>query len=81
MQTRERTRSRHERNHCEALDAFIARKLQIDAMLQRLTDLSADHFGVDPENVDWGHVGSLDHYVGLLRQIGDSAFAEGEPAG
>jgi hypothetical protein len=50
-------------------------------MLQRLTDLSADHFGVDPENVDWGHVGTLDHYAGLLRQISDSAFAEGEHAG
>ena len=28
-------------------------------MLQRLTALSADQFGVDPEEVDWGHVGTL----------------------
>ena len=80
MQTRERIRAQRERSHGEALDAFIARKREIDAMLQRLTDLSADHFGVDPEDVDWGHVGTLGHYAQLLRQISDSAFQEGEYA-
>ena len=63
-----------------ALDAFIARKLEIDAMLQRLTELSANHFGVDPEDVDWGHVGTLGHYRQLLRQVCDSAFQEGDYA-
>jgi hypothetical protein len=28
----------------------------------------------------WGHVGTLKHYAGLLRQITDSAFKEGEHA-
>ena len=42
---------------------FMARKLEIDAMLQRLTEFSANHFGVDPEDVDWGHVGTLGHYA------------------
>ena len=64
-------------SHGEALDAFIARKREIDAMLQRLTDLCADHFGVDPEDVDWGHVGTLGHYAQRLRQVSDS---EGEYA-
>ena len=27
-----------------------------------------------------GHVGTLKHYAGLLRQITDSAFKEGEHA-
>ena len=49
-------------------------------MLQRLTELSANHFGVDPEDVDWGHVGTLGHYHQLLRQVCDSAFQEGDYA-
>ena len=49
-------------------------------MLQRLTDLCADHVGVDPEDVDRGHVGTLGHYAQRLRQVSDSAFQEGEYA-
>ena len=73
-------RLQREGSHDEALDAFLARKLEIDAMLQRLTTLSADQFGVDPEDVDWGHVGTLVQYAQLLRQVSDSAFREGEHA-
>jgi hypothetical protein len=58
----------------------VARKLGTDAVLQRLTELSADHFGVDPEDVDRDHVGALRHYAQLLRQLGDGAFREGEHA-
>ena len=49
-------------------------------MLQRLTEFSADHFGVEPDKVDWGHVGTLSHHARLLRQLSDSAFQEGEYA-
>jgi hypothetical protein len=49
-------------------------------MLRRLTELSANHFGVEPDDVDWGHVGTLAHYAQLLRQVSDSAFQEGEYA-
>ena len=61
-----------------ALDAFIARKAEIDTMLARLKTLSDDHFGVAPDDVDWGHVGTLAHYAELLKRISDSAFKEGE---
>ncbi len=63
-----------------ALDAYIARKIEIDAMLARLTALSHDHFNVAPDDVDWGHVGTLAHYAELLKRITDSAFKEGEYA-
>ena len=63
-----------------ALDAFIAAKTEIDAMLERLAALSADHFETHPDEINWGHVGTLKHYAGLLRQITDSAFKEGEHA-
>jgi hypothetical protein len=64
----------------KALDAFIARKVEIDAMLARLTALSDEHFDVHPDEVHWGHVGTLAHYAELLKRITDSAFREGEHA-
>ena len=63
-----------------ALDAYIARKAEIDTMLDRLKALSNDHFNVGPDEVDWGHVGTLTHYAELLKRITDSAFNEGENA-
>ena len=63
-----------------ALDAYIARKIEIDTMLARLKALSDDHFNVDHDDIDWGHVGTLAHYAELLKRITDSAFKEGEHA-
>ena len=63
-----------------ALDAYIAKKTEIDTMLARLTALSDDHFSVDPDEVNWGDVGTLAHYAELLKRITDSAFKEGEHA-
>ena len=64
----------------KALDAFIAAKTEIDAMLERLAALSADHFETHPDEINWGHVGTLEHYASLLKRITDSAFGEGEHA-
>ncbi|HUF57469.1 MAG TPA: hypothetical protein VMM55_13005 [Thermohalobaculum sp.] len=63
-----------------ALDAFIAKKAEIDEMLQRLQDLSDEHFNVQPDEIDCGHVGDLGRYAELRRQITDAAFKEGEHA-
>ena len=62
----------------KALDAFLAAKIEIDTMLERLKALSDDHFDAHPDEIHWGHVGSLNHYASLLRQITGSAFSEGE---
>ncbi|MFZ5700633.1 MAG: hypothetical protein ACOY4P_04660 [Pseudomonadota bacterium] len=61
-----------------ALAAFISAKIEIDAMLERLAALSADHFECSPEEVNWGHVGTLEHYCARIREITDMAFREGE---
>ena len=63
-----------------ALDAYIARKAEVDTMLTRLKALSDDHFNVAPDDINWGHVGTLAHYAELLKRITDSAFKEGEHA-
>jgi hypothetical protein len=67
-------------NKTTSIDAFIARKAEIDAMLVRLQALSDNHFDVAPEEVTWGHVGDLGRYAELLKQITDAAFQEGEYA-
>ena len=64
----------------QALATFVQRKAEIDAMLSRLQSLSDDHFGVAPDDVTWGDVGSLGHYAELLKRITDMAFSEGEHA-
>ena len=79
MSPRNRTRPIAQSND-EALAAFVARKFEIDAMLDRLRALSDDHFNVSPDDVDWGHVGTLGHYAELLKRITDCAFKEGEYA-
>ena len=68
------------KNHEAALAAFIGKKAEIDEMLARLQALSDDHFGFDPEAVNWGAVGSLDHVASDLREITDFLFGEGEYA-
>lgn len=68
-------------NHKQtALDAFMVKKIEIDAMLERLSALSDDHFNCAPDDVDWSHVGTLARYATMLKEITDAAFNEGEYA-
>jgi hypothetical protein len=70
--------TRRATDNADALAAFLAAKAEIDAMLERLAALSANHFGTHPEEIHWGDVGTLSHYRAKLREITDSAFKEGE---
>ena len=72
--------TRRATDNSKALDAFLSAKIEIDAMLERLAALSADHFETHPDEINLGHVGSLNHYASLLREMADSAFKEGEHA-
>ena len=67
--------TRRATDNSKALDAFMAAKFQIDAMLERLKSLSDDH-SAHPDEINWGHVGTLNHSASLLRRITDSAFKE-----
>lgn len=67
-------------NKTEVLDAFIVHKDEIFSMLVRLCALSDEHFGYAPDEINWGHVGTLTHYAELLKRITDAAFKEGEHA-
>ena len=65
----------------DALAAFIARKTEIDTILERLTALSAEHFNAMPDAVTWADIGTLGGYLEGLRRVSDAAFHEGEHAG
>ena len=71
--------NRH-RNNTDALSAFMAKKAEIDTMLERLATLSVDHFNADPDTFHWGQVGNLEFYASQLRRVTDAAFHEGEHA-
>ena len=71
------TRSLPKHSH-NAQQAFIAKKAEIDEAIRRLQELSENHFNVSPDEVHWGHVGTLGYYAEKLRQITDQAFQEGE---
>jgi hypothetical protein len=64
----------------QALAAFVSKKAEIDAILTRLQALSDDHFNYSPDEVDWGHVGTLGYYAEMLKRVTDQAFNEGECA-
>ena len=72
--------TRRATDNTKPLDAFLAAKFEIDAMLERLNTLSDDHFNTHPDEINWGDVGTLNHYASLLCEITDSAFKEGEHA-
>lgn len=63
-----------------ALDVFMAKKAEIDNALERLQELSDNHFDADPDSIGWGDAGTMGHYADLLKQITDTAFQEGEHA-
>jgi hypothetical protein len=75
-----RTQKQIAKSKEEALAAFVCRKAEIDEMLARLQALSDDHFNYSPDDIDWGHVGTLGYYAELLKRVTDSAFNEGEHA-
>lgn len=67
-------------NNSEALAAFLAHRAEIDRILVQLTDLSAEHFNVLPEEVNWGHAGTLEYRAKRLKDIAGAAFGEDEYA-
>ena len=75
-----RTNTTKTRSNDDALGAFVQKKAEIDAMLSRLQTLSDEHFGVAPDEVTWGHVGTLEHHAELLKRITDMAFNERDHA-
>ena len=61
-----------------ALAAFIGRKAEIDAALDRIRVASDDHFFTSPESVNWGHVTALADHAALLKRITEAVYSGGQ---
>jgi hypothetical protein len=59
----------HDTPKAAALAAFIARKAEIDRMLEQLLAHSHEHLNLAPGEVHWGHVGELDDWLACLRRV------------
>jgi len=59
--------------HPDALSAFVNHKLRFDELLARLRQLSENHFAYNPDDINWGHVGSVESYVQQLQRVADMA--------
>lgn len=63
-------------------DTYLIGMSLVNEKLARLQALADDHFGADPDRLNWGHVGSLRHIDELLTQALDHIDpARIEPAG
>ena len=51
-----------------ALAAFIRAKAEIDATIAELTEASKNHFGIQPEAVDWTDLEALQRLAHALKQ-------------
>jgi hypothetical protein len=54
-----------------ALATFIVRKAEIDDLLARLQAASAEHFNANPDEVHWGHAGTLGQVAAQLKNIAE----------
>lgn len=65
--------------HNESLHAFIEHKIKIDGLLDRLKAQSHEHFGIAPDDVNWGHVGMLAECAALLQRVTEMVTRNQDP--
>ncbi len=52
-----------------ARDTYIAIATDIQNKIAQLQKLANEHFGHNPDDIHWGHVGDLERVQELLNQI------------
>ena len=70
--------ARAARNQQKSLEAFLQQKARFDAMVAELREMSADHFGADPEAVLWCETAWLTDATAKLKEVADQHFRRGE---
>lgn len=63
-----------------AQDSFIGIISEINDRLDELKAYAEDHMGVDPDTLNWGHVGSAQQLLAKLTELTDQAYKRGEYA-
>lgn len=63
-----------------AQDSFIKTLAEINDRLDELKAYADDHMGVDPDSINWGHVGFAQDFLAALTELTDRAYNRGEYA-
>jgi len=64
-----------------ALDAYMAAHAEALALIERMQVAIENHDDAPaPEQITWSHVGDIGRVRGMLQEVSDSLFAEGEYA-
>lgn len=53
----------------KALEAYVARVESVRRQMQALLTAAEDHFGTQPDDITWAHVGSLAHADEQLKEV------------
>lgn len=64
----------------KALDEFIGTLGTIYERINELRDFMDDHMGYQPDEINWGHVGTAQHFLSGLTELTDCAYKRGEYA-
>jgi hypothetical protein len=54
-------------NSIQPLDRYMVLYAEAEELLNRIHESHDDHYGSSPDDVTWGHVGSLGHFVEVLQ--------------
>ena len=57
-----------------AMSKFLATLGESEVLLQEITEHVENHMGADPDEVNWGHVGSAEHLRSRLTEIANFLF-------
>jgi len=63
-----------------ALNKFMTNIAEATALLEELSEYFADHMQVNPDDVNWGHVGDASYFLEKMKEMTDKAFNRGEYA-
>ena len=64
----------------KALGNFIGQIGEIQDRLAELQTFANDHMGYSPDEINWGHVGTAEHFLARLTELTDCAYKRGEYA-
>ncbi|MFT0532424.1 hypothetical protein ACMHYJ_06255 [Castellaniella hirudinis] len=64
----------------QATDAYVELVISIQEKLAILQGAANDHFGADPDRIDWANVGDLTLTLNQLTDIADRITGQGEYA-
>jgi len=66
--------------HEKALDRFMGQIGEINELLAELQTFADDHMGFNPDDINWGHVGTAGWVVEKLTELTDYAYKRGDYA-